>query len=944
MGSLNGPEDLSGRVIGREYELTAVRAWVEAAAAGTPGVVLLQGPAGIGRTAVLRAALRQAHLPARATVLRATCSRDRERTPYGLVRALLAPLGDAVPAALTDAAAPTDAADHPPADYPPAAHHALVHACCRAVLAVADRGPLVLVVDDLQWADEQSLTWLGYLLRRTADVPVCVVLSVRTPISRPAVSDLVALPPGRRGTVLVLAPLDESDVAQVAVDVLPRVPTGEVVRECLRLSAGNPLLLHRVLAELRRSAADGDPAPPAAACGDVVVAEARARLAARPESVTRVARAVAVLGRADTDAVVPLAGMPAHVVDVALRALRDDALLAADGGEFGHPVVRQAVLDSVPAAEAARLRLRAARLLSDASRPAEEIAAQVLHLPDVPAPWMAAVLWAAADDAVRRGDPEAAARYSATALRAGPDEPELHVRLADHLANTDPAAALTQLRTALSLPSSAETGLRTAVRFAATALAARVPAEAIEVLEATLDRFPDGPDATDKARELRRSALAVFAIIAMDDQRAVHRVRPRLAEVPEPGDDTAAARQLLAASALSGTLLGEDAPGQARRAGRALLADPAVLCPRAARACAVVLDAAGDPPAALAALTLLADHEDATPARVLALGSRAVVHANAGAFAQAGADARLAVELGGALGHTDLASAALSAVVLLHEGDPRRAEAALADLPGPNLDDSLLGRHHHRLARAQVLARFGDVDGALRQLERCGRSLADAGVVNPLVVPWWAEAALLAGDHGRPAEAAAHAERGEHLCRNWDVPRARGLALLARAAASPRAAAVEVLVEAVRVLEESPARYDLQRAQQRLGEALLGLGDPTAARPHLRRAVELATLCGSRPAALRSRTLLVAAGGRMRTVSGTRDDVLTGSERRVAVLAAEGATNRQIASTLFITPHTVETHLARAYRKLAVPGRSELAAALTPVAEAVGAGPRGAGR
>src|SRR5262249_40732718 len=119
------------------------------------------------------------------------------------------------------------------------------------------------------------------------------------------------------------------------------------------------------------------------------------------------------------------------------------------------------------------------------------------------------------------------------------------------------------------------------------------------------------------------------------------------------------------------------------------------------------------------------------------------------------------------------------------------------------------------------------------------------------------------------------------------------------------------------------------RAEHLLGRALLTRDDARDARAHLRRAMDVATRCGCRTLATEARDLLVAAGGRVHRPVGSALDLLTGAERRVAALAGDGLTNRQVAESLFVTVRTVELHLSTVYRKLGIAGRAELPAALT---------------
>jgi DNA-binding CsgD family transcriptional regulator len=106
------------------------------------------------------------------------------------------------------------------------------------------------------------------------------------------------------------------------------------------------------------------------------------------------------------------------------------------------------------------------------------------------------------------------------------------------------------------------------------------------------------------------------------------------------------------------------------------------------------------------------------------------------------------------------------------------------------------------------------------------------------------------------------------------------------------------------------------------------------AREVLRRALELATRCGATPLAQRAETELLATGARPRRVALSGVDSLTPSERRVAQMAAEGHTNREIAQALFVTPKTVEVHLSSVYRKLEISSRSQLPAILAEPARA----------
>ena len=119
------------------------------------------------------------------------------------------------------------------------------------------------------------------------------------------------------------------------------------------------------------------------------------------------------------------------------------------------------------------------------------------------------------------------------------------------------------------------------------------------------------------------------------------------------------------------------------------------------------------------------------------------------------------------------------------------------------------------------------------------------------------------------------------------------------------------------------------RSLAELGAALRRDGQRAAARDPLAQALELAARCGARPLAARAREELKATGARPRRPWRTGMEALTPSELRVTRLAAEGRSNREIAYELYVTLKAVEGHLARAYAKLGIEGRSQLAHALS---------------
>ncbi|MCW2953641.1 MAG: transcriptional regulator, LuxR family, partial [Conexibacter sp.] len=256
------------------------------------------------------------------------------------------------------------------------------------------------------------------------------------------------------------------------------------------------------------------------------------------------------------------------------------------------------------------------------------------------------------------------------------------------------------------------------------------------------------------------------------------------------------------------------------------------------------------------------------------------------------------------------------------------AETAL-DGPAAGLPDTytsaMLLHTRGRLGLARGLAEAAAID-----LRECGRRLDDHAETNPALIPW--RSGLARALHALGDVEGARALAADELARarGFAARGALGLTLRAVAHVGPPEDAVGTLHEAVDVLAGSPRRLEHGHALADLGVALLAQGRQADARTALRGALELAHLCGG--AALEQRALarLREAGSRPRRALLRGPGALTPRERQVVELAAAGTPNREIADTLFVTVRTVEFHLARAYRKLEVAGRTELAEALTP--------------
>jgi DNA-binding CsgD family transcriptional regulator/tetratricopeptide (TPR) repeat protein len=222
---------------------------------------------------------------------------------------------------------------------------------------------------------------------------------------------------------------------------------------------------------------------------------------------------------------------------------------------------------------------------------------------------------------------------------------------------------------------------------------------------------------------------------------------------------------------------------------------------------------------------------------------------------------------------------------------------------------------------------------AFETLQVAGAAHVAMGVRNPAFSPWRGYAALAASRLGDDRGARTLAEEEVTLARRFGAAGATGLALRARALVESSAPdRVDLLREAAETLAGSPLALEHARCLVELGSALRRAGWSRAARGPLRDGLERAREGEAHALVERAAEELVASGARPRARARTGVESLTPSERRVAVMAAEGMSNREIAEALFVTRRTVETHLTHAYEKLEISSREDLADSLSPLA------------
>jgi DNA-binding CsgD family transcriptional regulator len=945
---MQGPAGATTELLERDAEIRQLEHAVSQATSGDPGLLLIEGPAGIGKTSLLEelCALGRAAGMAvrwsRGTVLEQTLA-------WSVARQLLTqPVIDLAPherdRVLAHAAARAPSVlglgDETAA---PLQFAEALHALHWLAAELSERAPLLLVVDDVQWADRESVGFLNYLGNRLEDQAILLAVAIRRgePESQCPELDALRLIPGQ--VTLSPEPLSPRASEEIVGRRLGERTQPDMGRRFHDLTAGNPFLLHELCRgfEPNGSAAAHTLEDAETTAAQRVSTSVLSRLARYPSPAPEVAETVAILGPSATiHRVGRLTGASGDELANAIGQLIEAEILTQVDHtvDFAHPLVRRAVYEDLNPARRQVRHAQAAALLRDEDAPGAEIAPQLLNAMPAAEPWRVAQLRHAAGEALAIGAPETASTYLRRALIEPPRQDELYglmLELGMSELHHDPRAALDHFAQAHTLAAATE------ARSASALLVARAHAllgefsSALGVLNQAVAELGDGQE-TDALRRQLDSARLVFARWDYASQELREELFSELRGRADAGAELDRDEQSNLAQELAAR--GEDLQMAADCARSAIrqtdtftgadgtfvlqLTSTLVICDLCDEADVIAMGAARDAESrgsgvdAAAALTL---------ATYCAL--------RRGDLREAVERAASALALG--TGVWDMGAVAWLAEALAECGEATRARTLLREygldrlsLTGP--DDAPLGYQHAVLLhhRARMRALVGDRAQALEDFLKVGELANGWRVENPVVLDWRSSAAAILVRLERGDEAAELAREELRLARRWGAASAVGTALRATGLADPGPTGTALLREAVEIHAGAPTRLEHARSLVSLGIRLRRQRQHLEAREFLRRGLDLAVRCGATLLADQARDELVAAGGKPRRDAIEGAASLTGRERRIAELAVDELTNRQIAQVLFVSPRTVEHHLRNIYRKLGIQGREGLPAAL----------------
>jgi DNA-binding CsgD family transcriptional regulator len=926
-------DDMSSRrlLLERETEIEALGELLRRAGDGDGGLAVLQGPAGIGKSSLLAAFAAQASQSG-FNVGRARGDVIVTGSSFAAVRELFwAHVRAAGPGGFDGAArlalpvfedGSWDGGDRDRVS-------SVLHGLYWLTSDLADQRPLALIIDDAQSLDAASARFLTYLAGRLEGLAVAVVVAFRSG-ELPDDVGLAAALTQHAQTTLRPGPLSQSGSGAVVRGVLGPRADDDLCRSCHDATRGNPFYLRELA--LAIATEGGRPSADALARTralrvSAITSSVLVRLSRLGADCELFSEALAILGsRASLRQVATLAGLQRDRARLAADRLHEAEIITA-GSElsFVHPIVHEAVLSEIPPARRAALHGQAARLLATEDPSIDRVAAHLLLSEPYGDECVVDLLRRAAREALSRGAPEAAVELLARTAREPPSAqtrvPVL-MELGQAQALLPTAQDFAVLREALSSARTTDERSEVAYALALALFGVFRNSEAVAVLEdALVDIEPDSATAQRLEAAMIGGGIGDLRESPRLLERAVrHFERARRAEIDDP---------LMLSSLAQTAAVGGSSADEAVSLARRSIADGRLLGDwlNAGYMGAVIgLSFSDHPQEAMAAILAgleVAQRRGSAPMLLQLNLFGADCALRTGDLDVAEDLARRLFELGRELG-AEHAAPLLLPIVLLERGQIQDAHELLEpiDLSEPRdlLDTWLL------TSRGRVRVEMGENEKGLGDLLEVDRLTTTARVFPS--VDWVRAATVALTRLGRIEQARQLADRELQQATAFGAPRRYGIATATAGRFTSGQDGIDRLEEAAEVLWGCGARLEYARARLDLGVRLRRGGDGQGARAPLADALETADACGGWAVSERARAELIATGARPRRASRTGPRSLTPAELRVATLAAEGLSNRQIAQTLFLSTKTIEGQLSHAYAKLKISSRADLAKAL----------------
>lgn len=889
--------------VGREVERGQLEHLLRQAREGHGFALLVRGEAGVGKTALLQQAVGGA---TGFRILRASGVESEAELAFAAVHELVAPIVDLVGALPAPQARAIKAALALEDAESPDRFSAYA-ATLGLLAAAATELPLLCVVDDTHWLDQASAEAIAFAARRIEHDPIAMVLSTRDPspssFSAPGLTELRlgGLPDGDAKALL----------AARAPSLLP-----SVVERLVATAAGNPLALVEFSASAAQTDAGGEPLP----VGEAIERVFLERSLPLSADARRALLLAAACDPGEQEGLWPALESEGVSAEAIAEAERAGLLVRGRRLDFPHPLARSAIYHSAPPDERRAAHRALGLATSDPDRRAWHLAAAAPG----PDEEIATALEQAANRALRRADVSAHAAALERAARLTPEEDARARRLLQAGQSAEAAGRLEQAEQLV-----AEAAELTPDReLRADALARRSYLlfdrgefdRALELATAEAERF-SGPTA---ARLLTASG-AVHALVHVLDIPAARAMAERAAELAGAAgnDDLDLCHMLGWTWQLSGDTHQALALAQAC-AGRSDLGS------------VLAIDLAGhfifleDYAQARARFEAIIEHLRTTHALgnlAYALDVQARLELAMGRPRPAYTASLEAIQLTEPLG-SDVALASVLSWLALVEATLGRSEDAQAHgRRSLRITTDRGDRFNEVRARGALgldaLAR-GDMAAAAGWLEPGAQMLAEGGVRLPNRFPIDGDLIEALVRSGRRAEASEQLGR---LLENAELTESRwahAVGARCRALLVADAEADDAFELALGLHDAESNALEEARTQLAYGERLRRLRRRRDSREHLHPALETFERLGARPWAERARAELRASGERLRPRKPTAHERLTPQELQVSLAAADGLTNKEIGARLFLSPKTVEFHLGRAYRKLAVRSRAEL--------------------